>query len=415
MSEISARNAHRVPDLSTTAWVILLGVVSIGYLLVSVALSTNFFFANGGPTISPVAVWGGVVIFAVQALLVSMRSRPLVMFIAIYVCFLVAVAVTVDRNLTVSITLLFAVFNLTARTAVRVWMPAVGIATLVDVTIHFALAVPSTPAALYLYLAMVILARVLPTYLVATFAGLFYGALRRQVQLADAYAKVLEEANRAQVAVAIRAERNRMARELHDVAAHHLSGILLQAKAAMRIQANDPKTAAELLESINSEGELTLDNLREVVGLLREEPTGDQPIAQPTLSRLPDLVESVRKTNPHIDLAVVGPIDDLSPATSLACFRIIQESLSNARDHAPSAEVSISIAREQRELVIDVSNTATASPAPAKRHRGPGYGLLGMRERANLLGGSLSSARTADGGWCTHAVIPIPVERRHTA
>jgi signal transduction histidine kinase len=265
--------------------------------------------------------------------------------------------------------------------------------------------------------------RVVPTYLLPALAGLLYGAQRRRIRLEADRAEALRQAAAAQTAAAVVAERNRMARELHDVAAHHLTGILLQTRAALRVHEHDPVLTAELLGSVRDEGEATLHNLREVIGLLRTAGDADEPAdVAPTLDRLPALIASVRTLDPGTALQVTGDLDDLSPATSLACFRIVQESLTNARRHAPGAAVRVDLHRTGRTLVVEVRNApADPDPGPAgppgpvstPPRTGPGYGLVGMRERATMLGGTLDTGPTPDGGWCTRAVIPL--DRRSAA
>ncbi|GAB3606629.1 hypothetical protein GCM10027413_20380 [Conyzicola nivalis] len=391
------------------AWAIISGVASIAYFLITIETGTSFFEANGGPSVSALSVWGSVALFAVQAVPMIWRTRaPVLCFVLVYLCFLAAVYISIDRNLTITITFLFAIFNLAALTPWRTWGAVLGAAFAVDLAVHLVLAAMSI-GALPPVAVLATLIRIVPSYVTPILAGLLYGSQRRRAELAAEAANAQRQARDGQLAAAVAEERNRMARELHDVAAHHLSGILLQTKAAIRVQTSNPSTTAELLESINSEGELTLQNLREVVGVLREDDeTGA--VSEPTLSRLPDLIESVRTLHPAIDLTVEGDIDDLSPATSLACYRIIQESLTNVRKHAPGAYVAIHVDRSAREVVLTVSNSAPPTDDATAPSTRAGHGVVGMRERATMLGGRLDSGRTPDGGWQTRAVIPI--ERR---
>ena len=399
---------QRLP-LPDWAWAIIFGLASIGFFLLTIVTGTSFFEPNGGPVVSAESVWGSVVLFALQAVPLVWRSRlPVLSFVLVFACFLAAVAISIDRNLTITPTLLFAIFNIAALTTWRTWGVVLGAAFAVDFGIHLTLAAMSI-GALPPVAILATLIRVVPTYVTPVLAGLLYGSQRRRAELAAEAEAALRQARDGQLAAAVAAERTRMARELHDVAAHHLTGILLQAKAAIRVQRSDPATTAELLASINTEGELTLQNLREVVGVLRQD-SDTNVVPEPTLSRLPDLIDSVRTLHPTIDLTVDGDIDDLSPATSLACYRIIQESLTNARKHASGAYVVIHIARTPREVVVNISNAKPRFVAVSSRPPRAGYGLVGMRERATMLGGTLDSGITREGGWQTRAVIPI--ERR---
>jgi signal transduction histidine kinase len=311
------------------------------------------------------------------------------------------------------VTLMLSIFSLTAHTAPRAWGPSLGLAAGADLLLHLVLGA-TVGGGLPPVAVLVIVTRVVPTYLLPALAGLLYGAQRRRIRLEADRAEALRQAAAAQTAAAVVAERTRMARELHDVAAHHLTGILLQTRAALRVHEHDPALTAELLGSVRDEGEATLRNLREVIGLLRTEDDADDPAeVAPTLDRLPALITSVRTLDPGTALDVTGDLEDLSPATSLACFRIVQESLTNARRHAPGAAVHVDLHRTARTLVVEVRNAAPATAPPGPPRAGPGYGLVGMRERATMLGGTLETGPTPDGGWCTRAVIPL--DRRAAA
>jgi signal transduction histidine kinase len=398
--------------LPDPVWALVLGIASVGYFFLTIAVGTSYFTHGAGPSVTAGSVWGTAAVLAVQPVPLLWRTRrPVLSFWLVFACFLVATAISIDRNLTVSPTLLFAVFSVTARTGTRTWATTSGVAAALDTAAQLALGVLSggvlTPIAV-----LAVLTRVVPTYLAPCLAGLLYGSQRRRAELAAAQAVTLREAVEAQTAAAVASERNRMARELHDVAAHHLSGILLQTRAAIRVRESDPATTGVLLESIRSEGELTMLNLREVIGLLREDGAAEDGagtgVAAPTLASLSSLIDAVRDLHPELDLAVSGDIADLSPATSLACFRIIQESLTNARKHAPGGAVSVKVRRDAREVVVEVRNGAAtdqAAPEPPAQRRG--YGLVGMRERAAMLGGVLDTGPEPGGGWRTLAVIPL--------
>jgi signal transduction histidine kinase len=394
--------------LTDPGWAALLAVVSVGYYVLTIAVSTSYFTDNGGPSVSRAAFWGTIAVFTAQAVPIAWRTRhPVLTFGAVYLAFLAAVAVAVDRNFTITPTFLFAVFTLAAHTSRRTWVPVLALAAGTDLALHLALAW-FVGGRLDPLVVLAVATRVLPTYVAPLLAGLLYGSQRRSTQLAVDRATALRSAAEAQAAAAVVAERNRMARELHDVAAHHLTGILLQTKAAAHVRATDPDAVAEVLAGIRAESELTMRSLREVVGVLRADESTD-PSAAPALSSLPELVASLRALHPWLDLTVDGDLDDLSPAVSLACYRIIQESVTNARKHAPGAQVRIRVRRAARDLVVDVLNEPAGpgdQPDPARDDR-RGYGLVGMRERATMLGGTLSSGSTPDGGWRNRAVLPL--------
>jgi signal transduction histidine kinase len=198
---------------------------------------------------------------------------------------------------------------------------------------------------------------------------------------------------------ALAAERTRMARELHDVAAHHLTALIVQATVVERMLDRDPDAARRAAAAIRTEGKSALGNLRSVVGTLREtRPSEPEGAAVPGLQGIGELVAGHPDTR-RPRLIVSGEPGDLSAAAELTFYRVTQEALSNARDHAPGAEVTITIEHRTEGSVLEVLNgPATAGPARADRHH-RGFGLIGMRERAGLVGAALSAGPTPDGGW----------------
>lgn len=400
-------------------WAVLLGVASIGWYLLQIAVSTAFFFDTGGPSLSPYVVWGTVGVLAMQAVPILFRTgRPILSFWLVFAGFLGCVFLTVDRSFTISATLLFSVFTVTASTPLRSWVTTLSMAIAIDMIAHviYGSIRVDTPPTFYVVAAIII--RGLPVYAAPILAGLLYATQRRREQLAAENTRALQQraealrlAADAQLAAAVASERNAMARELHDLSAHHLSGLLLQATGARQVLRTKPGVAEELLDDIRDQATETLLTLREVVVSLRDDEPPGGAVAAPTLSRLPDLIDSVRTLHPALDLRVDGDIEDLTPATSLACYRIIQESLTNARRHAPGAYVRVHVQRRPREVELEVLNTrpdvTPDEPAGSGHH---GYGVLGMRERVTMLGGTFEAAPSDDGGWRILAIIPT--ERR---
>lgn len=216
---------------------------------------------------------------------------------------------------------------------------------------------------------------------------------------------------------AVVAERGRIARELHDVAAHHLSSMVVQAGAAERQMANDPEQARHVLSDIREQGSTTLAQMRQIVGALRED-DGDG-AAPPTLRRAPQLVDEARDAGCQVTFIVEGRRPDpLRPAVDFAGYRVLQESLTNARRHAPGAAVLASVAYHDDTVEVEVTNTATPGAPPPSEPAG-GHGVTGMRERVALAGGELTAGSTPEGGWHVSAVLPIDerdpssVDQRH--
>ncbi|GAB1819472.1 sensor histidine kinase [Herbidospora sp. RD11066] len=188
-------------------------------------------------------------------------------------------------------------------------------------------------------------------------------------------------------------ERARIARELHDVVAHHMSVISIQADAGPYRVSDPPPELTEAFATIRATALEGLTELRRLLGVLRADPSLGP---QPTLADLDRLVD---------DAETSGDLAGLPPGVGLNAYRIIQEALTNAMRHAPGAKVRVRVARDGGELRIDVTNTApTQLPEPSP---GTGHGILGMRERAAMLGGTLTTGPTGDGGYAVSAVLPL--------
>jgi signal transduction histidine kinase len=203
-------------------------------------------------------------------------------------------------------------------------------------------------------------------------------------------------------------ERARIARELHDVVAHHMSVIAIQAEAAPHRVPDPPRELTASFGGIRANALQALAELRRVLGVLRDQPGEDETAPQPTLDRIGDLVAGVRGAGLAVETAVQGTSRPLPSGVELSAYRIVQEALSNAMRHAPGAEVRVEIVYAPAELRLRVVNGPRRTAAPAAVGRGPGHGLLGMRERAAMLGGALTAGPTAGGGYAVAAVLPLP-------
>ena len=215
-------------------------------------------------------------------------------------------------------------------------------------------------------------------------------------------------------------ERNRIARELHDVVAHHMSVISIQAQVAPHLTENPSAELRESLTAIRQNALEALTELRRVLGVLRSEDplAGDARDApQPTLDRLQELLDNVRGTGLDVTVRTLGELRPLPPGVELCAYRIVQEALSNAMRHAPGAGVRVELDYRAGNLTVRVDNGAPAPAGPARTAAvpdpplpGTGHGLLGMRERSAMLGGDLSSGPTPDGGYAIVAVLPLEAQ-----
>lgn len=243
-------------------------------------------------------------------------------------------------------------------------------------------------------------------------AAFFVGdavAARRRYQ-----AGLLEQARREQAAeaerarLAVRDQRVRIAQELHDVVAHTLAVITVQAGVGRRLMAKRPEEASNALESIETIGRTAQEELRVVLGLLREE--GDTAIDLAPLPRLVDvkeLVETVRASGTAVELRMESTDGQLSPALELTLYRVIQEALTNVVKHAPGARASVEVCVSDHSVRASVLDSGAPGETDADTLRAPGHGIAGMRERVAAFGGSLVAQPRLESGFEVVANVPI--------
>jgi signal transduction histidine kinase len=212
------------------------------------------------------------------------------------------------------------------------------------------------------------------------------------------------EVERARLAVL--EERTRIARELHDVVAHHMSLIAVRAETAPYRLSGLPESARAEFGSLSAAAREALADMRRLLGVLRhDEPAGLAP--QPQLSDLPVLIDAARQAGVSVELSIPPALDRVPSGVGVCAYRIVQESLSNASQHAPGAAVTVSVNQEPSAVLLRVANGPGGPADPSGNERGPGDGLTGMRERVALLGGSLSVGPAPDGGFVVCAVLPV--------
>lgn len=239
-------------------------------------------------------------------------------------------------------------------------------------------------------------------------AGTYLATRRDHLRLVQERAAQLERERDARVRVAVADERARLARELHDVAAHHLSGMVVQAAAVERLVGRDPDAARAGAVWLRDQGRATLDNLRQVVGLLRGDDAPDGTAPVPGLAALGDLVRDARALGDEVELVEAGDGPPLPPLADVSLYRVAQQSLTNARQHAPGARVRVLVEHVPGSVVLEVTNgPAQGATSPARGSHG-GAGLAVMRERAALVGARLSTGPTDDGGW--RVLLRLPVD-----
>ena len=236
-----------------------------------------------------------------------------------------------------------------------------------------------------------------------------YEHFRQELQLRE---------HERQLESALIQERRRLAGELHDVAAHHLAGIVVQAAALERLIDRDPQTAREAAQQLRRQAKETLSGLRSVVGLLRSDEEAEE--SSPGLRDLPELVASTRALGVDIELldggilsggadeADVGDAPILSPLADTAVFRVAQQAISNALQHAPGSPITVEVTRLETALELSVLNGPAHQPSTDPG--GGGTGLTVMRERADAVGGALQAGPVEGGGWRVRLVLPLTRE-----
>ncbi|MEU7300640.1 sensor histidine kinase [Streptomyces sp. NPDC007206] len=219
-----------------------------------------------------------------------------------------------------------------------------------------------------------------------------------------------EQAERARRAVA--EERGRIARELHDVVAHHMSVISVQAGLARFVFDSRPDRARGALGTIADTSGEALEELRRMLQMLREEdPEAPERAPMPTLARLGELADRVRAGGLPVDLAVTGTARPLPPGVELCAYRVVQEALTNALKHAGPAHACVELRYGAHELTVRITDDGQGAD-PARVPAGGGHGLIGMRERAKLYGGTITVGPRSEGGYEVRLTLPTSAAER---
>ncbi|RZT85850.1 signal transduction histidine kinase [Pseudonocardia sediminis] len=422
---LGARFDERLTRLGLTgefrrdaALAVVVAVVSTGLIAVLVTVPAAAII----PGLTPFQTVTAIVVTAVQSLLLCLRRvHPVLCLAGIVALEVPLVAVLpAGQNLN-GLAVFVAAYTCGTRLSARRTAEVLVVAALLE-AIGFAVlnlgpalragsplvegGPPLTTAALWAVLAGH-LASTLLTFGAGAMIGAYVATRRRYVDLVRVRAAEAVEAQRARADAAIGQERSRMARELHDIAAHHLSGMVVQAAVVERLIDRDPQAAKEAAAWVRGQGKETLHNLRLVVGALRgsDDDALDDGAPVPGLGVLDALVGTARDLGTPVELVREGEPPELPPIADVTFYRVAQEALANARDHAPGAPVRVLLRDDGTAVVLDVVNEAsgTRAGAPAE-HRG--LGLVGMRERAQMIGASWEAGEIPSGGWRVRLSLP---------
>jgi signal transduction histidine kinase len=227
--------------------------------------------------------------------------------------------------------------------------------------------------------------------------------IRRVIGDRDRRAWMAERERDVAAREAVAEERARIARELHDVIAHNVSMMVLQAGAERRVLDGANGPTRDVLRTIEQIGRSALTEMRRLLGMLRSD-AGEPLTPQPGLGDLPTLIAQVREAGLPAELRIDGQPRDLPAGIELSAFRIIQEALTNALKHAGDARAQVSVRYRTDTLELEIVDDG---PGTANSTTGAGHGLVGMRERVTLCGGRLETGHRPDGGFAVRVLLPV--------
>ncbi|MFF5209792.1 sensor histidine kinase [Streptosporangium sp. NPDC000396] len=235
--------------------------------------------------------------------------------------------------------------------------------------------------------------------------GIYANTRRRYLESLEERAERAEHERDQQARLAAAAERTRIARELHDVVAHNVSVIIVQADGASYAINSNPEQARKAMETISVTGRQALAEMRRMVGVLRTDGGTEDYAPQPSLSQLGELMDHVRASGLPVDLRITGAVKELPGGEQLTVYRIIQEALTNTLKHGgPGSSAAVEMEYGSRELLLRVTDDGRGAAAP----RSPdGHGLVGMRERVAMFGGSVEAVPRPGGGFQVTVRLPI--------
>jgi signal transduction histidine kinase len=357
----------------------ILGAALIGLALLVIALRPG---AGRGDALA--AVYVGLLLLAARFRLTAWR-------LGLFISLGVGVVGENARAVTSEFVVLVALFCMTAtivERSVLSWMCALMLAVLW-------IAMPTQASTSAVGVSGLIIA-----------AAVAMDAIRGWRQTREALVVETEHAEQEQARRAVLEERARIGRELHDVVAHHMSLIAVQAETA-------PYRVGEISESVSGEftaisaaARAALAEMRRLLGVLRNDEEAAR-TPQPQIDQIDEMISTVRTAGITVEYTPSGALESVPQSVGLCAYRIVQEAVTNASRHAPGAAVTVQLVRNEDALRVEVVNGPARTAAPADGEAGLGQGLTGMRERASLLGGVLTAGATTDGGFAVTAVLPI--------
>jgi len=390
--------AARPPISRRTVMVVILSVIAIALYSVMVPVHVALY-ASSVPIMMLLAA------VAVTAALVGVRYPNLAIIMFTVTAVLVPLTISRDAALTapwpwsVPMLISFAV-TVAALTFQHGWRRGLIMFTLgTGSGLVASIMLPTVPSANSLIVTTSVVGGI---YLIAAL-------LAARLRLGDELTRQREHTAEEQARRELVEERTRIARELHDVVAHSMSVIQVQASTARYRLSDLPSEVAAEFDDLAATARSSLTEMRRLLGVLRTEDQSAELAPQKGIEDIPALVDSIRRAGVDVGLELVTADVTAAPAgVQIAAFRIVQEALSNAVRHAPGSRVSVSVRTDDTAIRLRVHNTAAtgeASVSPGSVPSG-GHGLRGMRERVALVDGTLEAGPDADGGWTVAAALP---------
>ena len=350
------------------------------------------FFANAGP-LTPLSA----ALILVQTLPVAVRRRHPVPVLVVTGAGIGAYSVLGYSEAGGNLGVLVALYTVAAHTDRRMATIA-AVTTALGILLTFASYMQRDPNAAGQLLL------VYPEYSVAWVAGMYLQGRRQDMNALRERAERLEREREERARLAVAEERARIARELHDVVAHHVSVMVVQAGAARRVAATDPSSARTAMAAVESAGRTALAEMRRMLEVLREDEPEFEP--EPSLAEVESLVARVRVAGLPVELRIDGERPEVPPGVDLAAYRIVQEALTNVVKHAGQATARVRVAYAPDLVEVEVTDDGRGAAAHIGVESG-GRGLVGMRERAMLYGGAVEAGPRTSGGYRVHAAFPI--------
>lgn len=392
---------------------VVVWLVTTALLVAAPSLDSADAGIGGSPTLGSGGWWVALVVLTAQAAVLLERcSRPLAVLLVVAAASVVlAVSGAGDTTSLASAAVLVAVWSAVTSTPLpRRTRPLAG--ALTGAGLLVALGTCLSQTSIGLPVGTAVLAGLVQGAGVIAIPALLAATVRARRDARSARTDLADAVDReqsAQIAAAIAEERTAMARELHDIAAHHLTGIAVMTGAVERQIDTDPAGAKESVRQVRTQSTAMLRELRGLVTLLRSPGQAEEASGHERLSQLASLVDDARRAGLEVSLSTLGSdsvTETVGPLAQLSAYRTVQECLANAARHAPGSRCEVVLdARDPAEVVVTVRNgPPPIKPAGTPRRRG--LGLVGMQERADLTDSTLEAGPTAEGGWQTRLRIP---------